>query len=66
MKRSNSNMTSHHTFGFWHHITWGEDNIGYDQHGTKWTNKQNPKCSKDEVIMSHANTYIEILKIRRK
>ena len=41
--------TSHHIFGFWFHITWENDSIGYDQNGTKWNNKSNPQCSNSAI-----------------
>lgn len=37
--------TSHHIFGFWFHITWENDSVGYDQRGIKWNNINNPQCS---------------------
>jgi len=37
--------TSLHLSGFWFHITWENDCVGHDQHGTKWNNIKNPQCS---------------------
>lgn len=35
--------TSFHISGFWFHIEWDkEGKTGIDQHGKKWSNKENP------------------------
>jgi hypothetical protein len=43
------NKTSHHIGGFWFHISWKGEN-GTDQHGRKWTNRQNPSPVNQEWL----------------
>lgn len=32
------------------HITWENENVGYDQKGIKWINKNSPECTNKEII----------------
>jgi hypothetical protein len=64
MSKNNSNITSHHFCGFWFHIKWNDDNIGYDQRNVLWTNKESPKCSNSNVTDSCLEGYINALAIK--
>ncbi len=44
-----SDKTSFCIYGFWFHVSWEDENIGYDQHGRKWYNKKYPQLEEKEM-----------------
>lgn len=57
----NKEITSHHVYGFWFHITWENESIGYDHRGTKWFNKAKPYCGNENVLIACADSYVNII-----
>ena len=43
------NKRSIHINGFWFHIEWNGE-IGIDQHGRRWRNRNNPTCDGFDTI----------------
>jgi hypothetical protein len=50
----------------WFHITWENESEGYDQHGTKWINKNNPQCTDERVVNIALDTYNSVMALNKE